>query len=607
MFIKLFKFFWKDAFNIRSVSFLLALLIITVVIGLGLPTERDSSTKLFEPVHLSVVDDDKSIISYTLIDQFKHLEVVGMIYVETLDEALIRLDTGETLLVLVIPAGFYEETRLGLDRSSLTVYLNEAMPAEATVFVRMLNNATASVEGIQSAIYAYQDTLGLVLDSPSEIAALVEAASVDLAFKLVGRKSILQVDESSQLDTVYFVISALSCLLAALTSLLILMQIRQTRESGLHERLLIAGARPAVLLLVQLYLYRENRLNFPHWLRLAISLLTISSLFFGRFFALYQRWSGFDKTQHFLFGSLFFLIAIQLFYRMHPEQGQTLTIRPLFVVLYAVCFSAFCSFIWEVLEFAGDQVLGTNMQDWQDTLRSGVTDTMLDMIWGLAGAAAGAFLFLPLLIKLPYKTYESLFAPSHDMQSTAAAKKHFSFRQFKKPGPWVLAGLTIGCLSLYYLFVIQAEPPYFLKAIIRLLLFALIPFIYLRLFNHKTPDAGWRFKQVIKQWVLPHGFIKRQIVVTLLLGGLILLAINLLIQPLVQLFGIASIVDEIRNRTQADRYSIIGALLYIPTINALAEELFFRGILLHLFRLNLSDKPASFASAFLFAIYHLTE
>ena len=29
-------------------------------------------------------------------------------------------------------------------------------------------------------------------------------------------------------------------------------------------------------------------------------------------------------------------------------------------------------------------------------------------------------------------------------------------------------------------------------------------------------------------------------------------------------------------------------------------------MLLHLFRLNLSDKPASFASAFLFAIYHLT-
>lgn len=273
MFIKLFKFYWRDAFNIRSVSFLLALLIITAVIALGLPTERDSGANIFEPVHLSVVDDDKSIISYTLIDQFKSLEVVGTIYVEPLDKALSRLDTGETLLVLVIPTGFYEETRLGLDRSSLTVYLNEAMPAEATVFVRMLDNATASVEGIQSAIYAYQDTLGLILDSPSEIAAYVEAASVDLAFKLVGRKAILQVDESRQLDTVYFVISALSCLLAALTSLLLLMQIRQTRESGLHERLLIAGAQPTVILLVK-------QLNMLIWLTAGLLPLSLLLRFF---------------------------------------------------------------------------------------------------------------------------------------------------------------------------------------------------------------------------------------------------------------------------------------------------------------------------------------
>jgi len=59
----------------------------------------------------------------------------------------------------------------------------------------------------------------------------------------VGRKSILKVNEEARLDTTLYVISALACLLAMLTALLILDCSAAERRSGMHERP-AAGQRP---------------------------------------------------------------------------------------------------------------------------------------------------------------------------------------------------------------------------------------------------------------------------------------------------------------------------------------------------------------------------
>ena len=257
MFFKLLIYYWRDAWNVRTLAFLATLLLITVILAAGLPAARIDEKSIFEPVDLSVVDEDNSIISYTVIDQFRSLDVVGTVYIESLEQALGRLERDETLLTLLIPAGFYEQTRQGLDQSGMTVYFNDKMPVEAMVFRRMLNHAADSIVGIQSALYAYQDAIIPLYDHADDVWIQAEAASVDLAFKLVARKSILDIRETTQLNEVDFVISALSTLFAAITSLLVLMHIRYERQTGLHERLLtanvslpaLAGARQLIWLL----------------------------------------------------------------------------------------------------------------------------------------------------------------------------------------------------------------------------------------------------------------------------------------------------------------------------------------------------------------------
>ena len=89
-------------------------------------------------------------------------------------------------------------------------------------------------------------------------------------------------------------------------------------------------------------------------------------------------------------------------------------------------------------------------------------------------------------------------------------------------------------------------------------------------------------------------------------GGILLIVLsNLLIEPLSRLFGIASILDEIKSRTSGRPLQIARLMLYIPVVNALGEELFFRGFCFQtLDRLGL-PRLANLFSAGLFAFYHL--
>lgn len=247
MLTRLIRFYWQELLNWQTLTLLISILLISALLFLSLSAPEDTESgppALFEPVSLSIVDLDQSVISYTLIDQFRSLEAVDTLFTESMDEAAARLERGEILLILYIPDQFYEATRQRLSASGLTIYLNESMPSEAAILTRMLNNAAESVVGIQSAIYTYQAGAEPLYDDPAELWQQIEAVAVTLAFRLVGRKSVISTLDSQRLRTVPQVISSLATLLAMLCSLLLLPQIRQEKESGLHVRLTLAGIRP---------------------------------------------------------------------------------------------------------------------------------------------------------------------------------------------------------------------------------------------------------------------------------------------------------------------------------------------------------------------------
>ncbi|MDW7659380.1 MAG: type II CAAX endopeptidase family protein [Bacillota bacterium] len=171
---------------------------------------------------------------------------------------------------------------------------------------------------------------------------------------------------------------------------------------------------------------------------------------------------------------------------------------------------------------------------------------------------------------------------------------------------WILPALvvvaaTAACVIYYYAARILCLP-YVDKSTIKMSLFFGLPLAAWLVEAEFRPRA---YLQKLFQLVrVTRPTLLRQI--WIVVGGLLLIVLcNFLIEPLSRLFGVASILDEIRSRTSGRPLQIARLMFYIPVVNAFGEELFFRGLCYQtLYQLGL-PRLAHFFSAGLFALYHL--
>jgi len=166
-----------------------------------------------------------------------------------------------------------------------------------------------------------------------------------------------------------------------------------------------------------------------------------------------------------------------------------------------------------------------------------------------------------------------------------------------------LAGRTMlpGSMAILFFFLIARVlmAPYAVKSALKVILFLGVPYICLRLDQFDIKQKLVRLFHVKKK--------ERPILLHLLLiGSGIILMSNLFAGPLITAFGIAGIMAEIKARAHTAPLVFISALIYIPLVNALVEELFFRGFLfMHVYEQGY-HRAAMLGSAFLFMLYHLT-
>ena len=240
---KLFLFYARETWSGRTLAFFGLMLFLSAFLLWGMPSLTPDASTLFPPVSFSIVDLDDSFISRTLIEQISKMSLVDQVFVEPLDKARERLTANETLLILVFPEDFYEISMRSEQRPPINVYLNSRKPVETALFVRFLDNMASSIEGVQASFFSFaENMLPLYIDQEAYVKALDGAFSY-IALQVLGRRSVIKIDETGKLNTVFHVISSLVCLLTMQTSLLLLTQVHQERSSGVHERLLLAGVR----------------------------------------------------------------------------------------------------------------------------------------------------------------------------------------------------------------------------------------------------------------------------------------------------------------------------------------------------------------------------
>jgi uncharacterized membrane protein YjdF len=121
--------------------------------------------------------------------------------------------------------------------------------------------------------------------------------------------------------------------------------------------------------------------RIPHGFETLAVIFLYMSLFLGETQSYYTRFWWWDLVLHsgsaFLLGILGFLMV----YVLNERKDVDLDMKPKFIALFAFLFAVSIGALWEIFEYAMDQIFGLNMQ------KSGLQDTMWDLIVDVAGAA----------------------------------------------------------------------------------------------------------------------------------------------------------------------------------------------------------------------------
>lgn len=142
------------------------------------------------------------------------------------------------------------------------------------------------------------------------------------------------------------------------------------------------AAITGALTLAPLYLSSRVGLRLPTAFLVGITLFIFATIFLGEAFDFYNRYWWWDVLLHggsaIGFGLIGFLFVFTLF------EGDRFAAPAWAMALIAFSFAVTIGALWEIFEFGVDQIFGTNMQ------KSGLVDTMYDLIVDVVGASIGA-------------------------------------------------------------------------------------------------------------------------------------------------------------------------------------------------------------------------
>lgn len=161
--------------------------------------------------------------------------------------------------------------------------------------------------------------------------------------------------------------------------------------------LLIAGERwmhvflvAAVMTgtLVPELLKQKLTVEIPSEVQMIAILFVFASLFLGEVHDYYERIWWWDLALHGSAGLLLGLLGFLIVFVLNQSRDLQARLRPSFVALFAFAFAVSIGTLWELFEFAMDQLFGLTMQKPIPSDPSGLTDTMWDMIVNAVAAAA---------------------------------------------------------------------------------------------------------------------------------------------------------------------------------------------------------------------------
>ncbi|WP_440996363.1 hypothetical protein [Arhodomonas sp. SL1] len=173
----------------------------------------------------------------------------------------------------------------------------------------------------------------------------------------------------------------------AIVQLIMLVELGVAVAEGHWGTALLVAAIMGVTL-VPARLGRRFRVHVPAELQLLTVLFIFAALFLGEIHSYYERIWWWDIALHAGSGLLLGILGFLLVYVLNESERVGMHLHPRFVALFAFLFAVAVGTLWEIFEFAMDQLAGTRMQKPMLGDPSGLTDTMWDLIVDTLGALA---------------------------------------------------------------------------------------------------------------------------------------------------------------------------------------------------------------------------
>ena len=162
----------------------------------------------------------------------------------------------------------------------------------------------------------------------------------------------------------------------------------------------------------------------------------------------------------------------------------------------------------------------------------------------------------------------------------------------KRRNAIIIIGVVIICCILMALIETVIEPVYFVKSLMKIIIFLLLPIVTMKLLKIKI------FKQ--------SNLDKKKIVKLLIIGIVIYSLIMISYTIINKFFDCSALISSLSTDQKVNNKDFIFVAIYISLCNSLLEEFLFRYVSFIKLSELLSKRIAYIISSILFAIYHIS-
>lgn len=141
-----------------------------------------------------------------------------------------------------------------------------------------------------------------------------------------------------------------------------------------------------VVSFVPLIFERVFKVRLPSLLQASYVIFVFATMFVGEVWGVYAKLPWWDDAAHFVSG-LLVGIGVILWLSFLEHEKRLPKLPGWFLAVFTACFMASVAVLWEVCEFASDQIFGTFSQG------GDLSDTMWDIILGSGGGIIMGVLF----------------------------------------------------------------------------------------------------------------------------------------------------------------------------------------------------------------------